>query len=249
MSKNNGWQTVGSLAHFVKALMDILRAFMQGGWAAAALQALKHYWPQILAIALVLILLPTILFCCMPMVLFGIAPSGGAETSAESARLEVVNASYDNYALYLEEWIMWIQTTVTAQDDGEQNTETDATTSEEAVDTAVEYEVVITGSQIQKNWFVALHTVTVGNDLRAVTETDIRDFALQCLSYTVTPADENTETGDETTSTSEEEVPRMVLTIHHRSPEEIMTACGFTDADKSWAQLIYQTLESPPTNT
>ena len=91
MGKNNGWQTAGSLAHLAKALFDIIRAFLQGGWAAAGLQALKHYWPQILAIALVLVLLPTIIFCCMPMVLFGIAPPEGLDTSMETAPLEVAN--------------------------------------------------------------------------------------------------------------------------------------------------------------
>ena len=53
MAKKSGLEVAGNLAHLAKALYDIIKAFMQGGWAAAALQALKHYWPQILAISLV----------------------------------------------------------------------------------------------------------------------------------------------------------------------------------------------------
>ena len=82
MAKKSGLEIAGSAAHLAKALYDIIKAFMQGGWAAAALQALKHYWPQILVIALVLLLLPIIIFCCLPMVLFGYQSSTNAEISA-----------------------------------------------------------------------------------------------------------------------------------------------------------------------
>ena len=59
------------LAHHAVAIKNIIKAFLQGGWASAALQALKYYWPQILAIAGVLLLLPIIIYCCIPMMLFG----------------------------------------------------------------------------------------------------------------------------------------------------------------------------------
>ena len=46
MAKKSGGQIAGKLAHLAKALYDIIKAFMQGGWGAAALQTFKHYWPR-----------------------------------------------------------------------------------------------------------------------------------------------------------------------------------------------------------
>ena len=103
MAHKSGLEVAGGLAHFAKALYDIIKAFMQGGWAAAALQALKHYWPQILAIALVLILLPVIIFCCLPMMLFGFASSTDTEISAMTIQAETVSGYYDSYESYIDD--------------------------------------------------------------------------------------------------------------------------------------------------
>lgn len=243
MDKKSGLEVAGNLAHFAKALYDIIKAFMQGGWAAAALQALKHYWPQILAIALVLILLPVIIFCCLPMMLFGFESSTNTEISSMTAQAETVSVYYDNYDTYLTDWVEWIKDTVMGDD--EENTETDDTTHEADDGTETEYEVVFSGSKIQKNWFIALHAVTVDNDLSAATESDVKSFARQCLSYTVTPAEENTEneTDGTTTDDGEEEKDKMILTIYYRTPTEIMAACNYDDTDENWARLIHKTLE------
>ena len=244
MAKKSGLEIAGNLAHFAKALYDIIRAFMQGGWAAAALQLLKHYWPQILVIALVLILLPIIIFCCLPMMLFGFASSTDTEISSMTAQATTVSAYYDNYDTYLTEWTEWIKDKVMEEDDGEPNTETDDTTHETDNDNKVEYEVVFSSSKIQKNWFIALHAVTVDNNLSAATESDVKNFAFKCLSYTVVPAEDNTENEDNTTTDSDEESkPSMILTIHYRTPSEIMAECGYNEADENWARLMHKTLE------
>ena len=242
MAKKSGLEVAGNLAHFAKALYDIIKAFMQGGWGAAALQLLKHYWPQILAIALVLTLLPTIIFCCLPMLLFGFASSTDTEISSMTAQAETVSVYYDNYDTYLNDWVEWIKDTVM---NVEENTETDDTTDEDDDTEDVEYEVVFSGSKIQKNWFIALHAVTVDNDLSAATELDVKDFAYKCLSYTVTPAEDNTETEDDDTDedSEDDETTTMILNIYYRTPTEIMAECGYDDSDENWARLIHKTLE------
>ena len=255
MAKKSGLEVAGNLAHFAKALYDIIKAFLQGGWGAAALQALKHYWPQILAIALVLLLLPVIIFCCLPMMLFGFATSTDTEISSMTAQANTVSGYYDHYDAYLSECIEGIKTEVMEEDDGEQNTETDDTTHEADDDNEITYEVVFTGSKIQKNWFIALHAVTVNNDLSAATESDVKNFASKCLSYTVTPAEDHTENEDDDTdntttddtasdSAEEEETPDMILNIYYRTPTEVMEACAFTESDENWARLIHKTLET-----
>lgn len=243
MARKSGLEVAGNLANFAKALYDIIKAFMQGGWSAAALQALKHYWPQILAIALVLILLPIIVFCCLPMMLFGFASSTDTEISAMTIQAETVSGYYDSYESYIDEWVENIKSTVI---DGEgQDTETDGTTTETEDTEKIEYEVVLTGTKIQKNWFIALHAVTVENDLNAATEADIKSFSRKCVTYTIRPADENTESAaDETEPSEDEEQPtKMILDIYYRTPTEIMAEAGFTDSDENWARLIHKTLE------
>ena len=52
-----------------QAIRKILQAFLRGGWKAAALEAVKHYWPYILGAAAALILLPTIIMASLPSVM------------------------------------------------------------------------------------------------------------------------------------------------------------------------------------
>lgn len=229
MAKKSGLEVAGNLAHLAKALYDIIKAFMQGGWAAAGLQALKHYWPQILAVALVLLLLPVIIFCCLPMMLFGWESSTDTNISAMTVKAESVSAYYDNYETYIDEWVDSILDSL--MDSGDQNTETDDTPHDTDDTDETEYEVVYSGSKIQKNWFIALHTVTLQNDLNAATQTDIHSFAEKCFEYTITSPPENTDSSV------------SVINISYLSPEEIMNACNFSDADKNWATLIHKTLE------
>ena len=52
-----------------QAIRKILQAFLRGGWKAAALEAVKRYWPYILGAAAALILLPTIIMASLPSVM------------------------------------------------------------------------------------------------------------------------------------------------------------------------------------
>ena len=236
MAKSSGMQTAGKLAHFAKALYDIIRAFIQGGWIAAGLQVVKHYWPQILAIILFLIFLPVIIFCCLPMIFFGFGSSTNTEISAKTAWAGTVSEYYDSYNSYIDEWVDNVRSTVI--DGVGQNTEINSTTQNAGDYHSVEYEVTFSGTKIQKNWFIALHSVTVNNNLNAVTEADVRMFSRKCLSYTTMPMDLNAEN-----DTDDEEVTNMILDIYYRSPNEIMAEEGFTEEEENWARLIYKTLE------
>lgn len=57
-----------------QAIRKILQAFLRGGWKAAALEAVKHYWPYILGAAVALILLPTVIMASLPSVMQGNTP-------------------------------------------------------------------------------------------------------------------------------------------------------------------------------
>lgn len=254
MNKKSGTQIVSSLAHFGKAMYDIIRAFLQGGWAAAALQTVKHYWPQILGVAAGLILLPTVIFCCVPMMYFGYESSTDTEIAALTEQAKEVSRYYHNYEQYIDSWVEEIQKWVIA--DGSQNTEMTGTAQNAESQPEVTYEVTINGGKIQKNWFIALHTVSVGNDLRNITKDDIVSFAGKCVDYKVTMIKENTETEGPVLNHWEQDLPalpdptiteapvvRKKLEIRYLTPIEIMAANGYTQTDENWARLIYKTLE------
>ena len=57
-----------------QALRKILQAFLRGGWKAAALEAVKRYWPYILGAAVALILLPTVIMASLLSVMQGNTP-------------------------------------------------------------------------------------------------------------------------------------------------------------------------------
>lgn len=248
VAKKSGGQIAGELAHLGKSLYDIIKAFMQGGWGAAAVQALKHYWPQIIAIAVALILIPIIVFCCLPMMLFGFESSTDTEIASMTQQATTVSACYDQYEAYIDAYVSEIQSTVMAS--GVPNTEINGSTDSSEPEPIVEYEVVILGSKIQKNWFVALHSVTVGNDLNAATEADIRAFSRKCVDYAVTQEIEETEPPPteplDSSGATEPPAPKVIkvlIEIRYLTPTEIMAACGYTASDENWSRLIHKTLE------
>ncbi len=62
MSKKSGLQRTGDMARHARQLRKSSRAALRGGWQAATLEAVKHYWPYILTAAIVLLMLPIIVF-------------------------------------------------------------------------------------------------------------------------------------------------------------------------------------------
>lgn len=241
MSDRSTAEIAGKVAKLVKAIIDIVKGFGQGGWAGAIAQALKHYRPQILAIVIALILIPLIIYCCIPMIFFGYESSEDTEIAALTEQADKLADCYDRYDVYIDDWVEQITSSVTAS--GGQNTETDETTGDAVTVLETEYEVIVNGGKIQKNWFIALHVVSVKNDPTAVTEEDIQAFAGRCVAYTVKPAEatEKTDTAAETESTTEP--IKMLLEINYLTPIEIMANCGYTQVDENWARLIHKTLE------
>ena len=239
MADNKAAKIASKLAHFIKAIIDIIKGFGQGGWYGAAAQFVKNFWPQLLGIAAALILIPLIIFFCLPMVLFGYASSTYTEIADMTQKAATISACYDRYETYIDDWVAEIKNTVIGADIP--NTEINGPTDNSEPEPAVEYEVVIQGEKIQKKWFTALHAVSVGNDLNKATEENVRMFARKCVDYTVTQVEGETTPGD--SDPSEPGAVKMLLEIRYLSPTEIMAACGYTEMDENWSRLIYKTLE------
>ena len=220
MSKNLGQKAAGLAQHIV-AIRNIIRAFAQGGWAAAALQALKHYWPQILCIACCVTLICLIITCAIPMMMFGFTGSGDAEINAMNEQAGNVAAYFNNYDKYCLDRTEEINTEI---EDLEDNG----------------YKVVQVGYYMPKNWFIALFSVSVGNDLTGVTEQQVIDFLDNCIVYEVLPIEEQT--------TEPGEAAEDKIIIYRHTPEQAMDYMNFSEADRDWASLLYDTLEKEETN-
>ncbi len=264
MANKSGMDRIAGAAQHVKALKDIIKAAMQGGWHAAALQAVKHYWPQILAIALVLLLLPIIIFCCLPAMLFGFGSSTDSTVSSMNVQASTVSGFYDRYEEYCDARVDEIKSTVTG---GGSESSGDDTVHQPEESESVNYETVISGAAMEKDWFIALHSVSTGNDLNNMTEQSVKDFVAKSIVYTVEDKPEETEstetesaessdssegTAHEVEGSSEsssdesgsdkDSTDTKILTIRYLTPLEFMAEYSYTDADRNWAQLMYRTL-------
>lgn len=221
MAHKSGMDHMLNAAFHAKALKAIIKAALSGGWQAAAVQLLKHYWPQILAICLVLILLPVIIFCCLPAILFGFESSENADIQAMNQQAETVLEYYNNYQDYCKQREESIQ--------------------KQLKDEGVAFEVEITGEPMEENWFVALYSVSMGNDLNQMNEQSIKAFVEQSIVYSL---EERPAESDEASETGESQESAKILKIRYLSPSEFMEEYQYSDADQNWAQLMYTTLQN-----
>lgn len=238
-----GMERISDLAQLAHALKDIIKGAVSGGLHAAALQAVKHFWPYILAAAAILLLLPIIIVCALPSTLFGFA-SDDAELAAMADMAQKAQGYYDCYPQYCEQRVAWITETVTAPPEGG-NPE-------------IAYTVNIQGKPMDIHWFTALHAVSVQNDVTRMTEESIRSFVDTTIPYTVEveEAPEEETTTDETTAaaaaTAESTEPtasegpekplKGVLTIAYLTPEQVLDACRFSEADRNWVHVMFEGL-------
>lgn len=252
-------ERLAGAAQHAKALKDIIKAFMKGGWHAAALQALKHYWPQLLALALILIMLPVIVFCCLPAMMFGFDNSTNTEISSLNVQANNVSSYYDRYSEYCSARVEKIKSSVVGSSSESSGGDDDVHQPEKSTET-VNYETEIIGEAMAKNWLIALHSVSTGNDLNAMSEQSIKDFVAKSIVYTLEDKPEKTETAEsgenlddtvhEVENSSEEnsnagssDADTKILKIRYLTPEEFMAEYSYSDSDRNWAQLMYNTLQ------
>lgn len=224
MSKKGFADRAMNAAHHLIAIRNIIMAFLKGGWAAAGLQALKHYWPQILTVALALILLPVIIVCCLPMTMFGYEGSNDSKITEMAVQAETAKGYFENYEQYCEMRI------------NEINTETASYVTNG-------YQIMQVGYYMPKNWFVALFSVSVGNDYSKVTEAQIISFMDNCITFDI--IDEGT---NDINDSQNIEITRNAVLIKRLSANEVMTNLNYSEIEREWTALLYNTLESEKMN-
>lgn len=227
MSKKSGLQRTGDMARHAQAIKKIIQVALRGGWQAAALEAVKHYWPYILTAAIVLLMLPIIVFTCLPSMLFGFVDSKTAAT-ASAAREQ-----YDSYERYCNEYLLQLCAEVTKPESSQTKQEI--------------WKTERIGQPMEKNWFIVFHAVETGNDLNQISEATIKAQTPKMLTYEV--KDKEPETSSDTASNNTthqpatEKEPTKVLVVRYLSPQEYMEQHRYSEADKNWAQLMYRTIK------
>ena len=221
MSNKSAAERTADAVRNANAIKNILKKFASGGWGAAAMEAVKHYWPQIIAIGCSLILITLIIFCSFPLLIFG-----GVFTS-DADDLSALNI-YDNLEQRYSETVNEIVDSVKyPETEDSQNTKTNNSSQEQTESSITVSAVRTSGTVIQKYMFVALHTVYLGNCAEDVTEDSINDFVKLCIDF-------ETQTNEDDNS--------VIVNIKYLTADEVMEKFRFSESEKAWATNMYETL-------
>lgn len=225
--------TAGNIAYAAKSIYKMIKAFLRGGWYAAALEALKQYWPQLICVSLAVSLVPVIFFFSLPMFLFGFNDSSDPEMTVFNEKAAAAVRYFDNYTEYYAgfDW----------QPVNRNNTEIPAEGMSVPLNDASGRIVLPENTIIQKNRFIAIYAVSVQNDIDNVSEESIRNFAAQTVRV-IDTADTDI-SGSENTAALNVPVTQPGIRVVFLTPDEIMQNLGFSQFEKDWANLMYNTLE------
>lgn len=225
--------TAGNIAYAAKSIYKMIKAFLRGGWYAAALEALKQYWPQLICVSLAVSLVPVIFFFSLPMFLFGFNDSSDPEMTVFNEKAAAAVRYFDNYTEYYAgfDW----------QPVNGNNTEIPEGGMSVPLNDASGGIVLPENTIIQKNRFIAIYAVSVQNDINNVSEESIRNFAAQTVRVTDTP--DTDISGNEDTAALNVPVTQPGIRVVFLTPDEIMQKLGFSQFEKDWANLMYNTLE------
>ena len=225
--------TAGNLAYAAKSIYKMIKAFLRGGWYAAALEALKQYWPQLVCVSLAVSLVPVIFFFSLPMFLFGFNDSSDPEMTVFNEKAAAAVRCFDNYTEYYAgfDW----------QPVNRNNTEITAEGMSVPLNDASGGIVLPENTIIQKNRFIAIYAVSVQNDIDNVSEESIRNFAAQTVRVIDTP--DTDISVSENTAALNVPVTKPGIRVVFLTPDEIMQKLGFSQFEKDWANLMYNTLE------
>lgn len=223
--------TAGNIAYAAKSIYKMIKAFLRGGWYAAALEALKQYWPQLVCVSLAVSLVPVIFFFSLPMFLFGFNDSSDPEMTVFNEKAAAAVRYFDNYTEYYAgfDW----------QPVNRNNTEIPEGEMSVPLNDASGGIVLPENTIIQKNRFIAIYAVSVQNDIDNVSEESIRNFAARTVRVINTPDI----SGSENTAALNVPVTQPGTRVIFLTPDEIMQKLGFSQFEKDWANLMYNTLE------
>jgi cell wall-associated NlpC family hydrolase len=231
MNEKSGADRALNAARLANGVKNIIRGAAAGGPAGAAAEAVRSFLPEIIragAIILILILLiPLLVFVGIPHIVFGYFDTAYEDIINLTDRASYIDDVYRHLDSYSQEYI----DAVIAQAAGEEGGFDEIT-----IDSDV--------SQTDLSWLIAINAVAYKQDLYEMSEDSIKSMFQQMLDVSIF-ADMREELrlnddGEETTVT----IRTVTVTVKDLNAEEVMAKLKFTDEEKDWARVLYQSLTS-----
>ena len=167
-------QMAADVARAGKALANILKAAASGGLKGAAIAAAKEYAPELIKIAvcilIVQIVIPMVVISALPNIFFGFSSSKSPDVSRMSRQAQTIGLEYVN----LEQF---------------ENTEIDAIVTgivSEYTEAGQDVEEIILDSDFSDDdllWFIAINSVAGNQDLLTMNAGEIRERSAARITY------------------------------------------------------------------
>ena len=213
----SGGQIAADLARTGKALANIIKAAAAGGLKGAAIAAAKEYAPELVKIAvcilITLIVIPMVVISALPNIFFGFNTSKSPNIARMSRQAQTIGMEYVNLEQFENTEIDAIITGIVSE-----YTEAGETVDEIILDSDFTDDDLL--------WFIAINSVAAKQDLSEMRTEDIRERSASRLSYR-----ENLQG------------TKLYIRISKIDPERWMTQLGFDEDAKLWAGTIYTTLK------
>ena len=210
-------QTTVEAARLAKALFNIIKAAIASGLKGAAVAAAKEFAPQLIKLAVVLLIIgiaiPMVVVSVIPNIFFGFDSSSAASVSQMSTQARMIGTAY----MSLEQF---------------EDTEIDAVVTSivsEYTEAGQEVDELIVQSNFAEDdllWFIAITSVASRQDLNAMNSGGIHELSASRLNY-----------GAELKNGT------LTVTISKVEPEQWMEQLGFDEEARAWARGLHETLE------
>ena len=155
-----------------------------------------------------------------------------------TVQAETIKSHYDQYDAYCRQRVAEIETEIANESDSE----------------SISYELTVEGSPMDVDWFIALHSVSCGNDLRLMDEENIKGFVAKTIPYNLVEKESDSsgsgssDSGDSTHESSEiqedssDASAAYLLTITYLTPRQYFDTYEFSDEDRNWVELMHKTI-------
>lgn len=205
------------------ALANIARGAATGGLYGAAAGAAKSFLPEIakgaVIIAVILLVLPTLIFTAVPNIIFGYDTAAAADIINLTDRAVQLDAAYKQMSAYSQSYIE----SMVAQAN--------------ALYTPDETEVNSDLNNTNIYWFIAISSVAHRQDLYAMSESSIISMIAKRLSFSFNLFE--TEVGEGEAATI---LRTLKVDIRELDPEALMDKLGFSEEERAWAGVLYAAL-------
>lgn len=222
----------GNTGRIAAAVARIAKGAATSGPAGAAAGAISSFLPEMFKIGAVFILLslliPLLIFVGVPHTVFGYNSTVYTDIVQLTDKAEYMDTVYMQFKDYIHECIESLIAQILSL----------------YVNGFDEVNIESQVGNMNTNWLIAISSVAHKQDLYEMDESSVKNLVFQMLVYSALLDEVISSEVDEDTG---EDIPIIIriltISISDLNPEALMDKLNFTDEEKYWAQLLYQTLE------